>query len=1548
LADLDHRHPIVFFPIRIETKYHKPVAGVLTLRIRFYPDQITVNNFDPRLTRKEIDDARNYWKVVGVDIDKRNSAWIKLANQHGLARAAYISKSVIHYDPDIEPDPIAPSLKADNEIPIREIDDNLAATCQLLPNRFEVYGKFKNSSLDSITSTGRDVPESLQLNPLQNVDPDSSKWVIDFQAALEVGMGIEINLTPQQYASGFDYIIAYGVRDSPPDKTKQQIENLFTAHRYTNGLRLVKQGTPTNLVKERSKDVKPFLSHQSSAYSDSISYRSIEFQSLDVEQEGQVSLHSPDGRVLERALGLDNVSNGLLNANNYDQLTAACMSSALWPSVLGYFMDKFANIPILNNEKLQEHFVKYVSAQGIIPPICVGKIPYGILPITGFSEWEDNNLLMGTDHIRTFFADLMIRWTDFVDRVPTISNNNGDPTKNLIDILSMEAVSHTYNVRGFRSLNYIADFIFEILNKKKPNGEPIVTSQNLVVKNKLLLDILLKLTFPFIPDGSLERFYEQCPGNGISQVGFPLVSQSEKEVDPPPDYIEKIYQDIKGTERNFLKTTKDQMDIDSTKPLDSDPLLLRLLRYSASLIGEKDDQKEIEKFLEALEILRKINPDRLKTLMLQTLDLVSYRLDAWVTSFANQRLDHLRQTTTKGLYAGAFGWIVNLMPRELQSAPEGGYIQAPSYAHATASAVLRNGYITHSDEPEKKDLLKININSERTKNALEIINSIRSTPLPELLGYKLERRLHDAKLDYLIDEFRKHFPLNKEDIKKLEDNIEDGQERILPRNLTDGLVVFKNWKRLVESTGLSDIINIKNFMETDQNVPGWKLFYTEIKNNYAANDEDKILLLITQLKPELNFLLEQMDGLSDLCLAESVFQAVRGNYSRSGAVLEGMSGDGQIPDPEISLIPRSGLRLIQRIALAFEAQPLENLILRDTDDTVSWINPRKLVEPNLDKIIKSSIGAISFWIDLKDTSGNIISTEELGLGDLGLEAIDLIYIENSELDSRLNFYAKSRGFINYTIRYEREDSTPENIEKKSLTDLQFMINALRELVAQGHPLNFSDFQTPNEIVQKELQLRSIKEIFQRYYDALLLLIQTLDELESTLGDDTELGIKKKKQALFKVGLFASEFAVLINPKGNVIDLATELNERIGIAIGELKSRLPKGNDQAAKLLEWKSRLEAEGEEAFLESIVNEFSVDSQNDREYLKAIEVLTDQIKIILNIKTFLILPTFTVPSDSQLKSSLEINDKVQKWIEKISYVRPHVKLLDEIITYNQILESSDFSFYCDEAKFMKSPKLFNAHLSGQQEVPPVNTQAIGIVEFTRNGENVDYMIKATNIEGVTAGHIHSGVEGENGPIVVSLFKFDVPQNEISKSGTITADMLEGPMNGKTIADLTSDFKNGSIYANLQTEQNPNGEIRGQILVNEKEEVNPVSLILVVPSIVGDHDDNSIPLKNMTGIVADDWTDKIVTREQDTHIAFHYNGPNTEAPQCILLAVSPNDLHKWNEVSMRKVILDTLELTKLRAVNYKWVKELRHFLPTMLLNSYGENIFINLYKGDF
>jgi hypothetical protein len=127
-----------------------------------------------------------------------------------------------------------------------------------------------------------------------------------------------------------------------------------------------------------------------------------------------------------------------------------------------------------------------------------------------------------------------------------------------------------------------------------------------------------------------------------------------------------------------------------------------------------------------------------------------------------------------------------------------------------------------------------------------------------------------------------------------------------------------------------------------------------------------------------------------------------------------------------------------------------------------------------------------------------------------------------------------------------------------------------------------------------------------------------------------------------------------------------------------------------------------------------------------------------------------------------------------------------------------------------------FVTNMTGQEEVPPVDTQAVGEAILTQDlpqNQTMHYYVNVTGIQGVTQGHIHSGAEGGNGPIVVTLFSFDSPQNEVLQYSNFTASNLEGPMQGKTMQDLIGAMKNGTTYINVHTEQNPNGEIRGQLM---------------------------------------------------------------------------------------------------------------------------------------
>jgi hypothetical protein len=119
-----------------------------------------------------------------------------------------------------------------------------------------------------------------------------------------------------------------------------------------------------------------------------------------------------------------------------------------------------------------------------------------------------------------------------------------------------------------------------------------------------------------------------------------------------------------------------------------------------------------------------------------------------------------------------------------------------------------------------------------------------------------------------------------------------------------------------------------------------------------------------------------------------------------------------------------------------------------------------------------------------------------------------------------------------------------------------------------------------------------------------------------------------------------------------------------------------------------------------------------------------------------------------------------------------------------------------------------FTAQLSGKDEVPPVRTLAIGRAQFetSADGKQINYGLSATNLNGFMMAHIHQGKAGQNGQPVAAL------QMGIGK---ITASDLQGSLAGKQVSDLVNLLKNGQAYVNVHTQQNQNGEIRGQIITS-------------------------------------------------------------------------------------------------------------------------------------
>jgi hypothetical protein len=156
-----------------------------------------------------------------------------------------------------------------------------------------------------------------------------------------------------------------------------------------------------------------------------------------------------------------------------------------------------------------------------------------------------------------------------------------------------------------------------------------------------------------------------------------------------------------------------------------------------------------------------------------------------------------------------------------------------------------------------------------------------------------------------------------------------------------------------------------------------------------------------------------------------------------------------------------------------------------------------------------------------------------------------------------------------------------------------------------------------------------------------------------------------------------------------------------------------------------------------------------------------------------------------------------------------------------------ADSDFQGDlELKSGRKVLTFSAHLTGDQEVPAVTTEAVGqaIFQLSKDGTELSYKLIVDGIENVRMAHIHVAPTGANGSVVMWLYPQSPPAvlipgpfEGILAQGTRTSVNLVGPMLGQDLSDLIDLMIAGQTYVNVHTAQYPGGEIRGQIRLNGK-----------------------------------------------------------------------------------------------------------------------------------
>src|SRR3954447_6171632 len=141
-SDLQQDLPVALVPVRLETKYGSrdetlpdgTVVPIPVLRVRIYPDDISVATSSPGLTTVDREAGADFWAVQaapetveeaavpGAVEHRRRAAWEVLARRVGPTRTAYVASTT---RPGADPVPDA---------------EQQAATAALLPDSWVVVG----------------------------------------------------------------------------------------------------------------------------------------------------------------------------------------------------------------------------------------------------------------------------------------------------------------------------------------------------------------------------------------------------------------------------------------------------------------------------------------------------------------------------------------------------------------------------------------------------------------------------------------------------------------------------------------------------------------------------------------------------------------------------------------------------------------------------------------------------------------------------------------------------------------------------------------------------------------------------------------------------------------------------------------------------------------------------------------------------------------------------------------------------------------------------------------------------------------------------------------------------------------------------------------------------------------------------------------------------------------------------------------------------------------------------------------------------------------
>ncbi len=1661
-------HPILLFPLRLETRFKRFGNNQDQLWVRIYPDECLIDLFHETPTDMEAQELQQFWANIWVadgDETRERAAWSALVATIGTGRAGWL---VQHYLPTNQaskpvknnPEDIFLCLPATEAVPaavltywqamwiaaedlagqqaayatmlaavgeeesnrwinlgpplgfsqvpaegLTRTDVNLLAVVlefpdkteaelrpyswtdaprvNLLPDRFVFMGY--RGGVVELTEIGGPVRGPLQVGidpgaepdeQLQSKDgevswPEELKWMVDFPAAVDRGMGFRINLNALQARDGFDRVLVVGIRSSSDEtESRQELEQLLMHHLYSKkNLSIVPQGTPTNNTEQTDSGYR-FLDDSDESFN-------LFFKRQPAYLNQSDNALKSDGQWLAEALGLSpELAQFIPNGETMDAAEASDMNKALWEGTLGYWM-KSEMAPVFSEEEIRQtyrFFTQYVSGRGRIPALRMGKQPYGILPTAAVRRgvnWFDP-LPTGGDFFQGNISLRYLRalnrlyllaeqdtdaWLSKVDRV----GQPGDAHKQLLSILGLHPASVEYYpllgedpevkfnemktrspfMAGFfaRLFNLGTEDALQFLRDKGENLGDIVPK----ILERIYSNRLVPLDGPVIDDVPLSETDKVRPYAGTLNYLEWLVQAAETGLDALR--TEQGFDDNQRPQallylllRHALQLGFDdagkRLMINDRLPYTSqfiEPTYLHIdpqQKVSPSryhLLYQPFEQTTLEQHLaksirlmnneltdalQAIERLAPVPTARLERAFAEHLDLLNYRFDAWRQAMITWKLEQMRfagqNETYSGIYLGAYAWLEPLRPQGRTLSPaqvpaayeadinkgsqiplmvdssNAGAIHAPSLDHATTAAVLRNGYLNGDGR------LAVGLTSARVRLALGIVEGIRNgQSLGALLGYQLERFVHeDTNLltRTAVYTLRKLFPLVADRLQATRSDNSVPIEAIAASNVVDG-------RRLLQQ--------IEN--------SGVKTYPFGLATAPALSADQ-----VSRVNGGVDLIMDINDAVSDLAIAEGVHQAVKGNFERSAGTLDAFARGELPPEPEVVQTPRRGRAITHRVALHLsQAEP-------GNPWPAITFSARAKAEPRLNAWLAGHLpppDQVVVVVAYTRASDSSAQTRPFSLQELQLQPLDLLFLNDAgtekslgELDELLlaSIYSQPDISLNEPIEIRYTTKVPGKVTWFQLTAL---VDPLRRLLASRSLLP-SDLRIHHEA-------RSAEEGTQDLPESRVLAAQS--ELANLLPGLTALPGQLANPALLiddQLTAFASTMQAA-RPYPQTAAGGGEVWNWRQRQVKALKNRMSQLADTFQTRLTQADVLLAELDAAP--------GMDPEEARNLLRNAEILLSS--------------AFQFPEPATLADHrLVVDGKRTAFSTQLNTLQS--LLTGPVTSYGDFLAACEAQLPLDA--FLNEPFDLAAE---RAEVERYKQELISLAETHRAAiervlAQVSDLLTAANSEaGPKQVRLRQDAAkalfGEAFQIVPSVRLPDSLVQEVQNAWGYAQgpDLLSHAIDTLGYLDPVNEWLHGTARVREKM-----SHLEQSLLIGEAMQLQPLQLApLQLPF------DNSLtwlaleyPVEKAPqqdqllytaiwseppligewyGLLLDEWTEVIPEMEETTAVTFHFDRPNSEAPQAMLLVLPAQQNGSWTWDELTEALNDTLLTAQKRAL---------------------------------